>query len=152
MDCAREYKRYGSGNDRKLERIESLFIRRFVNHMKIKHPLDSPSGLTCYTCNKMFTQRDLIENHFKTFKHQLECIKLQNLGNKKILAKRNDFQAKAYQPRTWNSEATVESPWGSTIHLQDPRKKAPKHSLDMQIEEELEKKTETHRRKPNHCS
>ena len=74
----------------------------------------------------------------------------EEIGRYRRLLERNDFQAKAYQPRTWKSEATVEIPLESTIHLQDPRKKAQKHSLAMQIEEELEKKTETHRRKPNH--
>ena len=46
-------------------------------HINRKHPLDAPSGLTCYTCNKNFTQRDLIENHHKTVRHQLECKKLR---------------------------------------------------------------------------
>ena len=48
-------------------------------HMNRIHPLDSPSSLTCYTCNKLFTNRDLIENHYKTVKHQLECKKLRQL-------------------------------------------------------------------------
>ena len=47
------------------------------NHMQKKHPLDVNSGLTCYTCNKIFSKRDLIENHFKTVKHQLECRRLK---------------------------------------------------------------------------
>ena len=49
-----------------------------MSHMNRIHPLDSPSSLTCYTCNKLFTIRDLIEDHFKTVKHQLECKRLQN--------------------------------------------------------------------------
>ena len=48
-------------------------------HMIRIHPLDSPSGLTCYTCNKLFTNRDLIENHYKTVRHQLECKKLRQM-------------------------------------------------------------------------
>ena len=42
-------------------------------HMQKKHPLDVNSGLTCYTCNKIFSKRDLIENHYKAVKHQIEC-------------------------------------------------------------------------------
>ena len=82
-------------------------------HMNSKHPLDSADGLTCYTGNKLFTQRDLIENHFKTVKHQLECRKLQKLdivektgqdeGIRRYirrLLERNDFTVTKYQPRT----------------------------------------------------
>ena len=50
-----------------------------MSHMNKIHPLDSPSGLTCYTCNKLFTNRDLIENHYKTVKHQLECKKIRSM-------------------------------------------------------------------------
>ena len=40
------------------------------------YPLDVKSGLSCFTCNKTFTKSDLIESHFKTVKHQLECKRL----------------------------------------------------------------------------
>ena len=50
-----------------------------MSHMNRIHPLDSPSGLTCYTCNKLFTKRDLIENHYKTVRHQLECKKIRRM-------------------------------------------------------------------------
>ena len=40
-------------------------------HINRKHHLDAPSGLTWYTCNKNFTQRDLIENHYKTVKQPI---------------------------------------------------------------------------------
>ena len=46
-------------------------------HIQKKHVLDTDSGLHCFTCNKMFTKRDLIENHYKTVAHQIECRKLQ---------------------------------------------------------------------------
>ena len=46
-------------------------------HIKKKHVLDTDSGLHCFTCNKMFTKRDIIENHYKTVAHQIKCRKLQ---------------------------------------------------------------------------
>ena len=123
-------------------------------HMNRKHPLDSPNGLTCYTCNKLFTQRDLIENHFKTVKHQLECRKLQKLdlventgqdeGIRRYirrLLERNDFTVTKYQPRTWDIETTVEIPLESITPLQDPRKHTCKHPLDTQNTEEPVLKT-----------
>ena len=41
-----------------------------------------------------------------------------------------------YQPRTWNSEATVGIPLESITLLQDPVKHTPKHPLDTQNIEE----------------
>ena len=45
----------------------------------LSHYNNSPSGLTCYTCNKLFTNRDLIENHYKTVRHHLECKKIRQM-------------------------------------------------------------------------
>ena len=78
----------------------------------------SPSGLSCYACNKLFTIRDLIENHYKTVKHQLECKKLQKLDERTTpdeeirryrrgLLKINGFAASQYKGRTWIHEKTV---------------------------------------------
>ena len=44
-------------------------------HIQKMYPLDVKSGLY-FTCNKTFTKRYLIENHYKTVKHQLECKRL----------------------------------------------------------------------------
>ena len=123
-------------------------------HINRKHYLDTSSGLTCYTCNKNFTQRDLIENHYKTVKHQLECKKLREEEvvertlleeNKEDyrhqLLKMNNFRARPYIPRTWQSIETLIIPLECNENLQDPRKNTRKHVLSTQIEEEPNKKT-----------
>ena len=123
-------------------------------HINRKHHLDVPSGLTCYTCNKNFTQRDLIENHYKTVKHQLECKKLReeevvemtlleekNDEYRHKLLKMNNFRARPYTPRTWQSMETLIIPLECNENLQDPRKNTRKHAFSTQTEEEPNKKT-----------
>ena len=111
-------------------------------HMNKMHPLDTPSGLTCYTCQKIFTQRDLIENHFKTVKHKLECRKLQKMdlvemtdvqeedNYRKRLFKRNNFTVKPYIRRDWNFKETKEIPLENRFPVTDPRILSLKHKLD----------------------
>ena len=99
--------------------------------MQKTHPLDLTSGLSCYTCNKTFTKRDLIENHFKTVRHQLECRKLmeeerleQNCQNyRKSLMKMNNFQPRPYKARSWdfNRKGPLKIPLKSDTDLPDPR-------------------------------
>ena len=123
-------------------------------HINRKHHLDAPSGLTCYTCNKNFTQRDLIENHYKTVKHQLECKKLReeevvemtlleekNEEYRHKLLKMNNFRARPYTPRTWQCTETLIIPLECNENLKDPRKNTRKHTLSIQTEEEPNKKT-----------
>ena len=100
-------------------------------HMQKCHPLDLTSGSSCYTCNKTFTKRDLIENHFKTVRHQLECKKLmeedkgeQNCQNyRKMLMKMNNFMTRPYTERNWNfnKKTPVKIPLESESDLPDPR-------------------------------
>ena len=95
------------------------------------HPLDLTSGLSCYTCNKTFTKRDLIENHFKTVKHQLECKKLleeekreQNCQTyRKLLMKMDNFKTRPISVKTWdlNRKTPLNIPLDSTSKLEDPR-------------------------------
>ena len=105
-----------------------------MSHMNKIHPLDSPSSLTCYTCNKLFTNRDLIENHYKTVKHQLECKKMRALEQvektnpeagikkyRKNLLEITHFKAPEYRPRRWISEETRKIPLESEEILKDPR-------------------------------
>ena len=115
-----------------------------MSHMNKMHPLDSPSGLTCYTCNKLFTNRDLIENHNKTVKHQLECKKMRALEEvektnpeaeikkyRKNLLEITHFKALEYRPRRWSSEETKNIPLESKEILKDPRilkRKMPTHT------------------------
>ena len=47
------------------------------NHMKRLHPLDMESNACCWTCNKPFTKRQLLYQHFSTVQHQINCKKLQ---------------------------------------------------------------------------
>ena len=123
-------------------------------HTNRIHPLDTPSGLTCYTCNKNFSQRDLIENHFKTVRHQLECKKMrerdvvemtllkeeENEYRHKLL-KMNNFKARPYTSRIWQSNETLNIPLESMEKIKDPRINTRKHLLATQIEEEPSKKT-----------
>ena len=100
-------------------------------HMQKIHPLDLTSGLSCYTCNKTFTKRDLIENHFKTVKHQLECKKLleeekreQNCQTyRKLLMKMDNFKTRPISMKTWdlNRKQPLNIPLESTSNLEDPR-------------------------------
>ena len=48
------------------------------NHIHRKHSLETPSGLECWTCGKQFTKQNLIDQHYKTVLHQINCKKLQN--------------------------------------------------------------------------
>ena len=44
-----------------------------LNHMKRMHPLDMESDARCWTCNKAFTKRKLLYQHYSTVLHQLNC-------------------------------------------------------------------------------
>ena len=123
-------------------------------HMNRIHPLDSPSGLTCYTCNKLFTNRDLIENHYKTVRHQLECKKLKLMEEvekttleaetkhyRKSLFEITHFKAPEYRPRSWKSEETKKIPLESLVTLPDPRIKKWKIPATSQDTEKMAKKT-----------
>ena len=46
-----------------------------LNHMKRIHPLDMDSDARCWTCNKAFTRRQLLYQHYSTVLHQLNCKK-----------------------------------------------------------------------------
>ena len=46
-----------------------------LNHMKRIHPLDMESDARCWTCNKAFTRRQLLYQHYSTVLHQLNCKK-----------------------------------------------------------------------------
>ena len=111
-------------------------------HMNKMHPLDSPSGLTCYTCNRLFKNRDLIENHYKTVRHQLECKKMRALEQvkktnpeaeikeyRKNLLKITHFKAPKYRPRRWECGETRIIPLKSHEILEDPRRKT-KHQAE----------------------
>ena len=123
-------------------------------HMNRIHPLDSPSGLTCYTCNKLFTNRDLIENHYKTVKHQLECKKFKQMEEvekttseaetkqyRRNLFEIIHFKAPEYRQRSWISEETKKIPLESLETLQDPRRMKRKMPASFQDTEKTVKKT-----------
>ena len=46
-------------------------------HIHTKHSLETPSGLECWTCGKQFSKQELIEQHYKTVIHQINCRKLE---------------------------------------------------------------------------
>ena len=124
-------------------------------HIKKKHVLDTDSGQHHFTYNKVFTKRDLIDNHCKTVVHQLECRKLkleeevkmtkikEDLEYRRRLFEMNNFKPRPYTPRTWKTEATVVIPLNSKEDLQDPRRKPTKHVIPCISEiPEMSKKTE----------
>ena len=45
------------------------------NHVHRIHRLETPSGLECWTCGKQFTKQNLIDQHYKTVLHQINCKK-----------------------------------------------------------------------------
>ena len=49
-----------------------------INHMNRIHPLDVKSGLHCFTCNKAFTKREVLHQHYQTVRHQINCKRLQD--------------------------------------------------------------------------
>ena len=133
-------------------------------HMNRIHPLDSPSGLTCYTSNKLFTNRDRIENHYKTVKHQLECKKLKQMDEvekttseaetkqyRRNLFEITHFRAPEYRPRSWISEETKNIPLESLGTLQDPRLIKRKMPATFKDTEKTVKKTRKHIELPG-CS
>ena len=118
--------------------------------MNKMHPFDSPSSLTCYTCNRLFTNRDLIQNHYKTVRHQLECKKMRALEQvektnpeaeiknyRKNLLKITHFKAPNYRPRRWENEETRTIPLESKEILEDPRRNIKRKTV--LTEEPLEK-------------
>ena len=44
-----------------------------MNHVKRIHPLDMESDACCWTCNKPFTKRQLLYQHYSTVQHQINC-------------------------------------------------------------------------------
>ena len=62
------------------------------NHMKRLHPLDMESDARCWTCNKPFTKRQLLYQHFSTVQHQINCKKLQEGEIPKIEEKPEEIQ------------------------------------------------------------
>ena len=66
------------------------------NHMKRLHPLDMESDACCWTCNKPFTKRQLLYQHFSTVQHQINCKKLQEGEIPKIKTRRNTANRKKY--------------------------------------------------------
>ena len=102
-------------------------------HIQKMHPLDVDSGLSCFTCNKTFSKRDLIENHFKTVKHQLECKRLMesdrvNLTTpeyRKRLFQMDNFTCRPCRKRKWESDETLDIPLEKEENQQisDPRLK-----------------------------
>ena len=132
--------------------------------MNKMHPLDSPSGLTCYTCNKLFTNRDLIENHYKIVRHQLECKKMRAIEEvektnpeaeikkyRKNLLKITHFKAPEYRSRRWSSEETKNIPLERKETLKDPR--ILKHKMPTHTEMPKEKtRKPCEELKPTACS
>ena len=46
-----------------------------INHIHRKHRIEEPSSLECWTCGKQFSKEDLLNQHYKTVLHQINCRK-----------------------------------------------------------------------------
>ena len=100
-------------------------------HIQKMHQLDVDSGLSCFSCNKMFSKRDLIENHFKTVKHQLECkrllesdkVEMTTFEYRRKLFQMNNFGYRPYRKRRWESDETLPIPLEKeqNCEVMDPR-------------------------------
>ena len=96
----------------------------------------------------------MIENHYKTVRHQIECRKLRESEvvemtllkedtdeYRKKLWKMNNFQQKEVIPRTWQSKETLIIPLESEEKLEDPRINTWKHPMDTQSKDEPDQKS-----------
>ena len=102
-------------------------------HTQKMHPLDVDSGLSCFTCNKTFSKRDLIENHYKTVKHQLECkrllesdrVEMTTSEYRRKLFQKDKFACRPYRKRKWESDEIVQIPLEKeeNYKITDPRLK-----------------------------
>ena len=54
------------------------------NHIHRKHSLETPSGLECWTYGKQFSKEELIQQHYKTVLHQINCRKLETEEKSKM--------------------------------------------------------------------
>ena len=94
------------------------------NHMKRVHPLDMDSEARCWTCNKAFTRRQLLYQHYSTVLHQLNC-KKHNEGEtpEKIEESAHSGRSTLKQAKSYRKQLMERS-----IRFQ-PYKKKPLSSL-----------------------
>ena len=48
------------------------------NHINRKTSLEQPNGLECWTCRKQFSKEELLNQHYKTVLHKINCRRVQN--------------------------------------------------------------------------
>ena len=42
-------------------------------HLHLKHSIEKTTDLSCWTCGKLFSQELLLNQHYKTVLHQINC-------------------------------------------------------------------------------
>ena len=89
-----------------------------MNHMHRIHPLDVTSGLHRFTCNKAFTRREVLHQHYQTVRHQINCKKLQE----------PEIEDKSEKPPSNIREAIQKRPYRNQLmeRIQPERKKIQK--------------------------
>ena len=68
------------------------------NHIHRKHSIEN-SGLQCWTCGKQFTKQELIDQHYKTVVHQINCKKLEKEEKSKKPTETIENIIKEYQEK-----------------------------------------------------
>ena len=49
-----------------------------MNHIHRRHKIEERSGLDCWTCGKQFTKQEILEQHYQTVLHQINCRKIRD--------------------------------------------------------------------------
>ena len=52
-------------------------------HLHLKHSIEKTTDLSCWTCGKLFSQEQLLNQHYNTVLHQINCKNVQKEKNEK---------------------------------------------------------------------
>ena len=101
------------------------------NHIHRKHSLETPSGLMCWTCGREFTKQNLIDQHYKTVLHQINCKKLEKEEKSEMHPQTiqniiKEHQEKREKQCKWSFQCSViEEPGTSTTQKTKKSNKTP---------------------------
>ena len=160
------------GSTRKCRYCEKTFKSEAGenNHMKRMHPLDMDSDARCWTCNKPFTKRQMLYQHFSTVQPQINCKKFhkgeipekeEDLAETKPIGRNSGINRKsAYRRRLMERQVGMHPyvrkpisslrstpaiiPLEATMPQADPRTDPKVSFLDLiEIEEEIKEDMKT---------
>ena len=140
------------------------------NHMERIHPLDMESDARCWTCNKPFTKRQMLYQHFSTVQHQINCKKfhqgempeeeektkeIEAIGRNSGINRKSAYRRRLMErpirahPYARKPESSLRStpaiiPLEATMPQADPRTDPKVSFLDLiEIEEEINEDVKT---------